>query len=809
MDDVALPTQRAISSAASVARTHGLAGICRRIRGGIRMHHLLFIVFTVVAAVPTAVLAVWEDKTAYDHELDSVRERHLLVARNLTSTMSRYVRDVKAAFTVVFESNTINKPIPGLADLLTSLDFVNVCIVTPDGTIESRLRDLTPPGGAVIETQLFGRLKALAASGRGLPVLSNLEHSSNGRPVFYLVTELPYRRLGLGILSTDYLISLQKAIAFGDRGHAVITDAKGHVIAHPLKDWVAASQDISGVPVVAAMMQGQSGVGQFYSPAFGGYMVAGFAVVPETGWGVMIPQPLSELQRRAGQVASMVIVVAGLTFAAAAFLSWVIALYLSRPLRQVAQTAEAVLAGSESVSAPNYAEQMPLEIRQLCHAFNTMLADLQHRSMEIRLALRQAEASSLATTQFLTNMSHEIRTPLNGVIGTIELLRLSDLSPTQQRFIDDAMQSSQALLHLVNDILDLSKIEAGKLELEHAPFYLPSLIHDVRAMFSDQAHAKELTLTASIAAEFNVVLLGDAHRLLQVLTNLVGNAVKFTGEGTVTIAVTCLEDRGDALHLRFTVTDTGIGIPCDKHSTIFEAFSQADSSTTRRYGGTGLGLSIARQLCHVMGGEIGVNSELGQGSTFWFNLVLERQHATVALPTCIAHTKATQSELLQTGGGSGASAARQELRETLCRKERSTIRILLVEDNRANLRITQALLEAIGCNVTAASNGLEAISACRDTKFDLILMDCQMPEMDGYEATRRIREIEAVRTTPIVALTADALEGSRELSLAAGMNDQLTKPLTLRVLTVKLDLWLGGSSVEKGQEPRFGRLNVA
>ena len=796
MDDVALPTQRAIPSAASVARTHGLGGICRRIRLGIRMHHLLFIVFTVVAAVPVAVLAVWEDKTSYEHELELVRERHLLVARNLTSTMSLYVRDVKAAFTVVFESNAINAPIPGLADLLASLNFVHVCIVTPNGTIESWLPGLAPPSGTVIETQLFGELKALAASGRGLPVLSNLEHSSNGRPVFYLVTELPDRRLGLAILSTDYLVTLQQAIAFGDHGHAVITDARGHVIAHPLKDWVAASRDISGVPVVAAMMQGQTGVGQFYSPAFNGNMIAGFAVVPETGWGVMVPQPLSELQRRAGQVASMVIVIAGLTFAAAAFVSWVIAFYLSRPLRQVAQTAEAVLAGSESVSAPNYAEQMPLEVRQLCHAFSTMLADLQHRSMEIRRALRQAEASSLAKTQFLANMSHEIRTPLNGVVGAIELLRLSDVSPTQQRIIDDAMQSSQALLHLIDDILDLSKIEAGKLEVEHAPFYLPSLIHDARAMFSDQARAKGLTLTAPIAAELNIVLLGDAHRLLQILANLVGNAVKFTNEGRITIAVTCLEDRAGALRLRFTVTDTGIGIPSDKHSTIFEAFSQADSSTTRRYGGTGLGLSIARQLCHVMGGEIGLNSEPGKGSTFWFTVVLERQHTTAALPTRFTRTTATQGELLHTEGGLGASPARQEFREALCRIGRSTICILLVEDNRANLRVTQALLEAIGCKVTAARNGIEAVSACRDTKFDLILMDCQMPEMDGYEATRKIRELEGVQTTPIVALTADALDGSRELSLAAGMNDHLTKPLSLRVLTAKLVEWLGRGSSE-------------
>ena len=223
------------------------------------------------------------------------------------------------------------------------------------------------------------------------------------------------------------------------------------------------------------------------------------------------------------------------------------------------------------------------------------------------------------------------------------------------------MQSSQALLHLIDDILDLSKIEAGKLELEHAPFYLPSLIHDAQAMFSDQARAKGLTLTAPIAAELNIVLLGDAHRLLQILTNLVGNAVKFTNEGRITIAVTCLEDRAGALRLRFTVTDTGIGIPSDKHSTIFEAFSQADSSTTRRYGGTGLGLSIARQLCHVMGGEIGLNSEPGKGSTFWFTVVLERQHTTAALPTRFTRTTATQGELLHTEGGLGASPARQEL----------------------------------------------------------------------------------------------------------------------------------------------------
>jgi CheY-like chemotaxis protein len=317
-------------------------------------------------------------------------------------------------------------------------------------------------------------------------------------------------------------------------------------------------------------------------------------------------------------------------------------------------------------------------------------------------------------------------------------------------------------------------------------------------MFSDQARIRGLTLTASIADELNVVLLGDAHRLLQILANLVGNALKFTSQGGVTIAVTCLEDHGAALCLRFTVADSGIGIPPSQQSAIFEAFTQSDSSTTRRYGGTGLGLSIAQQLCHLMGGEIGVDSEVGRGSTFWFTVVLDRQHAATGLPTRVARTAAVQSEPLSTKDGSKASAAQREFREALGHAGHSTIRILLVEDNRANLRVTQALLEAIGCTVTTARNGLDAVSTCQHATFDLILMDCQMPVMDGYEAARAIRQLEAFqgRTTPIVALTADALDGSRELSLAAGMNDHLTKPLRLSVLTAKLVEWLGRGSDE-------------
>jgi len=796
----------------------------RRWRFGLRMHHLLFLGFTVVAAVPIAVLAIWEGNTSLKNELESVRERHLLVARNLTSTLSRYVRDVKAAFAVAFESGALTTPIPGMAELLISLNVVHVCILAPDGTVETWMQGMPERMGHPIDAKLLAALKALPPTGSAEPAMSNIYRHPNGQPVFYLVKPLPGGRIGLGIVSTSYLLSLQQAIAFGDNGHAVITDAKGQVIAHPFKDWVAASRDISGVNVVAAMLRGETGVGQFYSPAFKDDMIAGYSVVPETGWGVMVPQPISELRRRANQVNEMASVIAVASFAVAALLSWLIALYLARPVREVAATAEAVLDGNEEVSAPEFHGWVPREIQRLGMAFNTMLNELRRKATETRQALRQAETSNQAKTQFLANMSHEIRTPLNGIVGMIELMQLTDVTQAQRRYIDQAAQSSQTLLRLIDDILDLSKIEVGHLALHPAPFHLPSLLYDARMLFADQAREKSLSLSVSVPDELNLVLVGDAHRLLQILTNLVGNALKFTADGSVTVRAALVQDLGKALRLRFDVADTGIGIPATKQEIIFNAFTQADSSMTRRYGGTGLGLSIARQLCQMMGGGIGVHSIIGSGSTFWFTVVLEKAPEGTMLPRALLSnptlalphppSPATTHEPPQPiiparqPPAHLASAASQDFQAALRRLGRQEIRIMLVEDNAANMRVTQALLENLGCIVTPARNGLEAVAAYRNGAFDLVLMDCQMPEMDGYEATRTIRQIEKVqgRTTPIVALTAHAMEGSREASLASGMNDQLTKPLTLAALTSKLLEWLAptepmGEPMEQMTEP--------
>lgn len=772
----------------------------RRTWFALRMHHLLFVAFTLVAAAPIVVLALWEGRTSFQNELDSVRERHLLVARNLTSTMSRYVKDLKAVFGVAIESGALEKPVAGLADLLTSLEVVHVCVLGPDGSVESWMRGLPESETQTIPDKLFRDLRVLPKAGATDVVMSNLYHDAKNNPVFYIVKPLPNGRLALGIVRTRYLVSLQQAIAFGDHGHAVITDAKGQVIGHPLKDWVAASRDISGVNVVAAMIRGETGVDQFYSPAFRDDMIAGYAVVPETGWGVMVPQPISELRRRASIVNQMATIIAVASFVTAALLSWLIALYLARPVRLVASTAEAVLEGNDEVSVPEFRGAVPREIRRLGLAFNTMLEDLRRKAAETLQALHQAETSNQAKTQFLANMSHEIRTPLNGVVGMIELMQMTEMSDAQRSYTEQASQSSQALLRLIDDILDLSRIEAGRLELENAPFHLPSLGQDLRVLFADQARAKGLTLTVSVPDNLNVNLVGDKHRLLQVLANLVGNAVKFTQHGAINVSATRANEHDGKLTIRFEIADTGIGVPRDKHDLIFEAFSQTDASMTRRYGGTGLGLSIARQLCHMMDGEIGVTSVVGVGSTFWFTIRMEIggtvAPALVAAPPVVGVVSPVVLRVPPPRPTeTGVSVVAQAFQAALHAAGRGEAHVLLVEDNAANMRVTKALLEILGCEVTPAFNGLEAVEAYRKGTFDLVLMDCQMPEMDGYEATRTIRQFETVqgRRTPIVALTAHAMAGSRESSLAAGMDDQLTKPLTMAALTAKLTEWLAGA----------------
>ncbi len=533
------------------------------------------------------------------------------------------------------------------------------------------------------------------------------------------------------------------------------------------------------------------------------------------------------------------------------------------------------------------------------------------KTEQMKIERDAAKAASATKTEFLANMSHEIRTPMNGIIGMTELLLGTDINPEQRDFIEVIQASGNSLLTLINDILDFSKIEAGKMDLEVIDFDLRVTLDALGDLAAVKTYEKNLEYVTLFHPDVPTLLKGDPGRLRQVLVNLTGNAVKFTEKGEIVVSIDLAEETDQTALIRFAVTDTGIGIPENKMNRLFESFSQVDSSTTRKYGGTGLGLSISKKLAQLMGGEIGVESKLGRGSTFWFTAAFKKQDKAADplklpksiqgksvlvvddnktnryvikeqlklwgcafdtakdAPSGLAAFKAAAEKnqpfdigiidmqmpgmdgmalgkeikadplisrtrlimmtsmgergdvkaiekigfdayltkpvkmlqlhgcLLRVCGREPAPAADTESKiitqYSLAEDRRRQICILLAEDNKINQLVALKMLQKIGYRADTVSNGQDAVNALKKKTYDLVLMDCQMPQMDGYEATRVIRKSEANtrnRSVPIIALTANAMKGDRDKCLNAGMDDYLSKPVKAKDLSAVLEKWL-------------------
>lgn len=591
---------------------------------------MTFSMMLAVAVVPIVVFYDWVARTSMENEIKQVDESHLIIAKNLSSTLSRYTRDTFAVFEFVLNNQSDHV---GYPKLLKMFNICQVMVLDADNALVSNVAGANghvkgPPSAGII-----AEIRRLAAAKPGKVVVSGIRQGPDGSH-FFIGKELQDGQIAIAPWSPNYVQKLQKSIAFGELGHSMMVDHEGLVVAHPNAEWQRINKDASKLSVVQAMLAGETGVMQFYSPPMDADMIAGYTSVPETGWGVMVPQPIRELEARADEVKATALYISALVVGLAAFVGLWFSKLLAAPIISLATTARRLATGDFSARVDTLPRYAPTEIGALSSIFDEMAADLQRKNDQLTESLThekqlsQERATLLAEarhayemkSQFVSTISHELRTPLTSIRGAVDLVlsgHLGPLGPKAESMLAVGQRNVGRLLTLVNDILDFSRLESGQLALHLAPVSAAQTLADAVEANTPFARDSDVTLVAHPPAPgFDV--LADTNRIQQVLSNLVSNAVKFSHAGNkVEISAEIDGDMGV-----FRIKDHGIGISEDFQPRLFDRFTQEDSSDTRRVGGTGLGLAISKAIVENHGGTLAFETEINVGTTFSFTLPL-------------------------------------------------------------------------------------------------------------------------------------------------------------------------------------------